>query len=308
MAILVTASVGDILFLPPVEKNFYAEMERKYSYLHQAGSPKIVLVGGSNVCYGLSASQLEEHYQRPVVNMGVNGGLGLRLMLSQVKPYIGKGDIIIISPEYEQFLAGFHLVDGQGSSLFEILYYTPESIQYFESLPQYTTTLKYLPVFTQKRLGYLVNHRFGLRKNYATDSGKLDYRTSFNTQGDAIYHLDLPSPGLNGGNYPMWDNFDLAPVKLLNQFDWETRAKGAVVYYAYPGYAQSEYNKNRKTIRHLEAILGKELEMRFLGSSENYVFPDELFYDTVYHLGRKGIQLRTQVLMDKLDAELNLQK
>lgn len=303
MAFLVAGGMGVILYIPPVEKNFYAEILRKYDYLHQSGSPKIILIGGSNICYGVSARQLSEYYHLPAVNMGLNGGLGLRLMLSQVRPWIGKGDIIVISPEYEQFLEAYHLLDGQGSSLVEVLYYSPESLQYLESISQYKETIKYLPIFAQKRLGYLVNHRFGFRKKLPQDKEKLDYRQAFNAHGDATYHFNLPVPGFGKGNYPLPDNFDMAPARLLNQFAQEARLKGAEVYFAYPGYAQSEYNKNRKSIQHLESLLNRELDFKFLGKPNDYIFSDELFFDTVYHLGQKGTQLRTLRLRDNLESE-----
>ena len=66
--------------------------------LQQLPSPKIVLVGGSNVCYGVDAKLLQDSLRMPVVDMSINGGVGMSFYYEQVKPFINKGDIVIGIP------------------------------------------------------------------------------------------------------------------------------------------------------------------------------------------------------------------
>jgi hypothetical protein len=67
-------------------------------------SPRILIVAGSNALFGLDARQLGEAWNRPVVNMAVNAGLGLRYILWQAKDIARPGDTILLPLEYSLYV------------------------------------------------------------------------------------------------------------------------------------------------------------------------------------------------------------
>src|SRR5215212_5179389 len=85
------------------DDSYIAAVLEKDRLIRDTPSPKIILVGGSNLAFGIDSHMLEDSLGVHVVNMGLYAKLGLRYMLAQVKPYIRKGDLVLVVPEYDQF-------------------------------------------------------------------------------------------------------------------------------------------------------------------------------------------------------------
>lgn len=94
-----------IVLIPPVvqRSSFLAGAIEKHKLLQMTPSPRLILVGGSNVAFGFDSDYLSSELKLPVINMGLHGGLGLRYALNEVAPYIRKNDLIVVAPEYPQF-------------------------------------------------------------------------------------------------------------------------------------------------------------------------------------------------------------
>ena len=72
---------------------FLGEMAVKFDRLTSVEEPKVVVVGGSSVAFGLDSAALEEAVGRPVVNYGLYATLGTKYMIDTSKAGIGEGDI-----------------------------------------------------------------------------------------------------------------------------------------------------------------------------------------------------------------------
>ena len=59
-------------------------------------APSIVLVGGSSVVYGFQSPVLMDSLQLPVINNGMQAGLGLKLSIDNCARYLIPNDILII--------------------------------------------------------------------------------------------------------------------------------------------------------------------------------------------------------------------
>lgn len=68
-----------------------------------AGTPKIVIVSGSNALFGIDSQMLESAFSRPVVNGGINAGLLLPYILDSSKNLIGPGDVVLMPLEYPMY-------------------------------------------------------------------------------------------------------------------------------------------------------------------------------------------------------------
>ena len=80
-------TVGIVVFaLPPVYDNtFIGELGEKYDRLNSIDEPKIVIVGGSSVAFGIDSELMEEKLGMKVVNFGLYANLGTKLMLDLSK-------------------------------------------------------------------------------------------------------------------------------------------------------------------------------------------------------------------------------
>ena len=102
--------IGLIYSIPPQYANtFVGELDEKYERLYSIDEPKIVVVGGSSVAFGLESELIEKYMGMPVVNFGLYADLGTKVMLDLSRGAIGEGDIVILAPEMDaQTLSMFY--------------------------------------------------------------------------------------------------------------------------------------------------------------------------------------------------------
>jgi hypothetical protein len=68
------------------------------------GREKVLLVGGSATMFGVDSAQLAEHLGKPVVNLGVNAGLGTYAVPELVDNVLEPGDLVVMPLEYRLLL------------------------------------------------------------------------------------------------------------------------------------------------------------------------------------------------------------
>lgn len=78
--------------------------ELKTAAAQRIEQPKIVLVSGSNALFGIESQQMQQAWQRPVINYGVNAALLLPYILHKSKTVLKAGDIALLPIEYPLYL------------------------------------------------------------------------------------------------------------------------------------------------------------------------------------------------------------
>lgn len=77
-----------------------AMYQRKVALAQTIESPRLIVTGGSGAHYTINAEVLEAELGLPVLNMGIDGPVGLNLILPSVLPQIEAGDTVLLIPEY----------------------------------------------------------------------------------------------------------------------------------------------------------------------------------------------------------------
>ena len=96
------AILGVAAFAKPVYgQTFLGELAPKYERLNAIDEPKVIVVGGSSVAFGLDSALLEQHVGMPVVNFGLYATLGTKIMIDLSKANINEGDIVVLAPEMD---------------------------------------------------------------------------------------------------------------------------------------------------------------------------------------------------------------
>ncbi len=280
-----------VLFLLPNKPTLlYASILDKHQILQRAGSPKIVFVGGSSLALGLDSEMLHAKTGLPVVNMGLNGGLGLRYMLEEIKPDIAAGDLVVISPEYEHWYGS--LLDGD-LNLWWILQVQPRFSKFISSQIQVETLLKYLPEFMQEKFLALLPAKIDPVYN----------RLAFNQYGDFVNHLTLAAPAhLDGIKQLKAEPFNEQTRTVLQNFAAFVSQRGAKTMFIFPPLAETQFafKDNQAAIQQLYTLVKQLPAITVLGTPQDFVFPDQMFFDTVYHLRAEGRALRTTRMTNML--------
>ena len=84
--------------------SYYGELPLMYENIRSVKGKKIVIIGNSNVAFGVDSELIERELasdglEYKVCNFGLYGAIGTKAMLDLSKNYISVGDIVIFSPE-----------------------------------------------------------------------------------------------------------------------------------------------------------------------------------------------------------------
>ena len=298
-AILVPVAFPPIatVLLPSAYSDHYiVAREDKLSSLENTEGPKIVVIGGSSVAFGLYSPILEEYTGMPVVNFGLYGALGTKLMLDLALPHIGEGDVVILAPEldsqtlstYFDPLITLRATDGY---LLDVIGDIPSE--------HYTSLFASSWEFAGEKIGYLTGEG-------PKDEG-IYRKDNFNDNGDLILGLRTENVmmGYREKNNPVTLDTEIVGedfIDYVNTFAASCGAVGADVVFTYCPINElslAEGTDDTK-IAELERTLDEALDFPVISYLSDYIIPAGYFYDTNYHLNDSGAILRTIRLANDL--------
>jgi len=292
--LIVGSCVG--LFIFPVEdtENYLLANVDKIEFLISAKSPKMVLVGGSSLAFGVDSYSISKEIKLPVVNMGLHGGLGLVFMINQVKPYLKKGDIVLLVPEYELLLR-----PNGSSTLIELLDLHWNNVCYL-NLGQIATLIQFYPEYAQSKIGKIVSSPNLLN----TRTKGVYFRHAFFDNGDMIEHLDssksafakdislLPPPNISVGS-------TVPGVEVIKEFNEWCNSQQITLLISYPAYPDTHFQYIHDFSSMINMLLTQN-DLAVISKPEKYKMPAASFFDTLYHLNEIGRLERTKRLLEDI--------
>ena len=78
------------------ENDYAACVADKVHRLKSIHVPKIILVGNSNLAFGIDSHMIQDEFGMPVVNLGYHGGMGNAFHENMARPNITSGDLVIV--------------------------------------------------------------------------------------------------------------------------------------------------------------------------------------------------------------------
>ncbi|HRE43106.1 MAG TPA: hypothetical protein PKY87_03960 [Terricaulis sp.] len=272
---------------------------------------KIVLVGGSNLSYGVDSGLLERATQCPVVNMGMNGFFGVRFMLEEVKPYLNPGDTVVIAFEHETYVRP---AEGSPESLLVVTKANPRTLQALSLQQIFSVAMRYPYAAHQKMLRLLGDqtHAIGRALGLAAAQDEVDGEapltisqiesfSGFDARGDLVSHLniDWPDPPKEEEDVPA---FEMTPeaFALMEDFVEDMSERGVRVIVSYSAAEREFYEKHREAIESWDARFRENPAFVVPRSPSDYVFDASMHFDTVYHLNAEGRAIRSQMLAEDI--------
>lgn len=274
------------LFVLPENKASYDYAHRvKMNRLDTLSSPRLVLVGGSNLAFGVNSERISDSLGVNVQNTAVHAGIGLRFMLDEVISRVHEGDVIVIMPEYSQF---YKVYEGKDSGpLTDAVVYSGPKAWKLLNVTQLGNVLGGIP-----------SHILSRSDKVGTD--KWTYSAlNFNEWGDESAHWSEPAPGAKN---PVTLAVGKVNDKFLDDFAGKIEAlhnRGCEVRLFWPITIRSNYEANRKAIAEISNALGRR-GISFDSAPDALVQPDSLAFDTPYHINGEGVQLATDGLIGLL--------
>ncbi|MBQ7321640.1 MAG: leucine-rich repeat protein [Clostridia bacterium] len=285
------AVIGVAAFAKPVYgQTFLGELAPKYDRLNEFDEPKVIIVGGSSVAFGLDSALLEQHVGMPVVNFGLYATLGTKIMMDLSKANVNEGDIVVLAPE----------MDEQTLSL----YFNAEAA--LQGMESNWNMLRYIPKEDRSDLvgglyEYLTSKIKYLREGLLDPAGVYN-RDSFNDYGDIVY--ERPYNTMLLGYDPTKsidltaDLFDEEFIDYINEYTAYCEEQGATVYFSFcPMNASAVSPDNTQdTLFEFYSFLYETLDCEVISNVNDYIIDEDYFYDSNFHLNDSGVVLRTSLL------------
>lgn len=256
-------------FLLPSNKNYNSAFVKKLELLKENRHvPKIVLIGGSAVGWGISAEIIENATKIKTINLGHHVGYGLMDYQAYILENISKNDIIIFSPEW----VFFDNPDFFDKATLEDLYSNYEYIRLLKKPLHFFVKSLFL------RTTSLRQHSLHRGDPYRYDC--------LNKNGDVISHCGL-SPKGTSDYVVQFDNFSYATFKQKFKFlEWPN------TFVVFPPTQRGIYQKNLKKFTFLQQSLLSS-PLKIVDSISSNVYPEIDFYDREYHLMCEKKETRT---------------
>jgi hypothetical protein len=293
---LIAAAVAAIYFeRKPIADSYLAATIDKHRLLQGQASPRIILVGGSNVAFGFDSQALQAATRSNPVNMGLIGGVGLDFMLNELSGAIRRGDMVVVSPEYELFGRDYF---GDAPTLFGVITSRPASARYL-SARQIPTLLDDAFSVAGEMTRFSLSRIGGIR---AEDLPVVPFaRRAFDERGDIRGHYGLPNrPILTTTTFHMTDRDISRAVVRLSAFQEECRKHGAIALFSFPPLRQRDFDQNATIIDRINTRLRAESSLAVLETPEEMALPEDDFFDSRYHLNRIGTIHRTERVINAL--------
>jgi 5'(3')-deoxyribonucleotidase len=262
----------------------------KDSLLKYTKSPRIIFIGGSNLSFGLNSQIIKDSLHLNPVNTAIQAAIGLKFMMDNALKLIQKDDIVVLSPEYKQFFDGFAFGE-TGEALIRVINFKESqnltALQYKYIIPKIP---KY--AFSKLNLQQYINLKepeiFGLH--------------TFNQFGDAYTHWNK-EPQQFEAYKELGKKYN--PTILTEILDFEKKLKqiGAKLFITFPCLQYQSFLNNKYEIVKIEKEISAT-SLKILGNPLRYTFPDSVMYNTPYHLIKKGVDLRTNLLIEDLKIVL----
>ncbi len=277
--------------------DYLAILIDKHKISESIKTPKILLVGGSNLAFGINSKVLEQNLGVPVINMGLRAEFGVSFILNEAKSIMKKNDIIVLSFEYFLDLEGEYALKKRVSNIFPKAntFYQKDNLLEIDSYLTNTRENYKFFMYQLQQFG-IENIKNILGKNALSKPKPHIYsRKSVNNYGDMVAHLEaIPPQELQPTEvlvYKYW-----AAISAMNIFYEYAQKQQIKVFFSYPCYSETAYNQSKAQIILLEKDLKNNLKIPILSEPTQFVYPNIYFFDTHYHLTKQGRKQRTEGL------------
>lgn len=311
-AAAVYASVAAIAILVPDLSDYGRASVLKHERLATTPGRRIVLVGGSNLAYGIDSALLEEQTGCPAVNMGMNGYFGVEFMAEEVQPGLRSGDIVVVAFEWDNF---YKSIRGAPLDLFGVVKANPPTLRFLDWRQRLDIALEAIPnVAQEKLLRFIRIGSAGLielvsgRDFVPTDvdlSLKYENYAGFNASGDLVSHLgEQWDREITDGTDLTGNGIDPEVIGYIQAFARGLEARGVNVVISYSPILRSYYERHRFVVDDVHTRMAMDPSIRIPSPPADYVYEPPSFFDSVYHLNAEGRQVRTLQVVHDLEQAL----
>ena len=278
-------------------------MERKYErliYIKQTSKkPMLCVVAGSSTWYGVDTELLNDlmggGYER--LNYGTNAGTSILLYLEIIANHVTAGDVVIHAPEYSaQSHGGGNITASQWVHL-EYNYSMLREVD----MRHYANYFSGYTEYNGKRVNSVAQDYYAVNFKDIDEYG--DHASLPKTLQKDTYH--------NGSNFSFVNQVTGDRKIYLNAAYQKMLDAGAKVYYscapANLNAVPAQYRDRAVQDRYM-AEVAANIIIPVISHVKDYIYEPKYLYNSDYHLGAVGREMRTRQLYADLKNYLDTHK
>lgn len=276
---------------PEYAKGYTASLIDKVNRLESVNEPKIILIGNSNVAFGIRSEMIEAAFEMPVINMGLHGGLDNALHEEMAKFNVNRGDVIIICH------SEFNDDDTLSESAAALAWITIENhweLWKMIRIKDIPAMLKSFPTYMKKANTLYLNGE----GNKTADSPY--ERSSFNEYGDNIYSVTHEQTFAFAEGDITVPEISAEFINRINDLNEFAEQKGATLLIAGYPIGEGIYTPDKKEYDAFEEELRSQVDCDVISHYRDYFIDYKYFYNTSLHLNYEGAGIRTEQLIHDL--------
>ncbi|NEQ55115.1 MAG: hypothetical protein F6K11_34175 [Leptolyngbya sp. SIO3F4] len=273
------------------EPRWLKELYQKKAVAAEAiEGPKLLVTGGSGAHYTITSEIIAEAIDRPVVNLGIDGPVGLDVILPTALRHVDAGDIVLLVPEYLILLdedglgdrsGPFAIATGQGLNQIPPKQLARDwigvGVPSLRALVKSTTDLITVGKFS------------GYYDDPLTAAG--DPTVDKQRQGD-WWQLGIKQPATTHS------------LERIEQFRSEVESQGGELLLSLPWVYGDTTDETKTNIRKTAEALEDIAPLLYDPETLNIQSDVTMFADTHYHLTKEGRAVRSQQLAQQLQEVL----
>lgn len=284
----------------------------KMERLKTVQGPKIVLIGDSNVTFGMRSDLLEQAFGMPVVNMGYYGGVGAAFNEDMAKVNVVPGDIYILCHMYyNDEVAEPHVMQDViptlylSSDTWDIFFKRPWDEKDWSLLGEigeaYPAYIKSHAEATVVKIIKIVAGSIGLSLPQKVSAYE---RTAFDQYGD-VAPGRRPATILESDESFREQVAQVPGPETIDRWNEQNRwfaAHGATILLAGYPIPCGKYTPPVQEFLAARKEIETKVEIPLISNFTDYMFGYDLFYDGNGHLTDEGAILRTEQLIKDLQG------
>ena len=276
----------------PAEKEiaYLNAWTRKMRMLDGPRPPGVVLIGGSNVAFGMDSPRLSRRIGRPVYNAGLHGGLSIDFVMGELDDRLVAGDEVWMMFEY-------HLYErrrvGSAAMAAVLVDVDRDAWRRFGGIERLRMADD-VATYVGRKIRYACEREFSRRSGrLVADDGLTIYDAKFfNASGDLTSHWDRApgSPPVHRGA-PDVRPVDRRLIRRMAKRAQRWSDRGVTTRVLPPVKMRAAFDDRSAMI----ATLRQQLDAAGIAMSmppDAFAYSKEYFFDTTDHLNRGGIDRR----------------
>ncbi len=310
MFLLLSACTLIVWFIPGDYNHDLAALVNKRDMLISAKTPRIIVIGGSNLIT-LDSARLERELNKTVnadystVNLGLWGGLSMERYLEEIKPYLVPGDTVVICQEYGTMLSPNYfnyLRQSEEAKEFLFLMKSRKNVVTDCRLIGNVDDIKHIILLNQLKIKTYLHILIDGNITHVFTGGFYRYADNYTVHGDRRKPFKIVRPlGEQGVRFEESNTNNLLYLKHFARYGHGRKIR---VFFSFPPFPENEYRLNKNHINSLVRVIGHDLGINILTMPETTVYPEACFADTVNHLQPRCEKMRTAELIEQLRTRL----